>query len=83
MGDTNISGQSEDAASIAAAVSAFLDLPRVMRRLEVALRQLRSVVTGAEDRLADTERGLWDAVQVARFLRVSRSWVYHRRIRNG
>lgn len=82
MGDTNMSGQSEDAARIGAAVSAFLDLPRVMRELEVTLRQLRSVVTGAEelcaDRLADTERGLWDAVQVARFLRVSRSWVYHR-----
>jgi excisionase family DNA binding protein len=82
MGDTNISGQSMDAAKIAAAVSAFLDLPRVMRELEVTLRQLRSVVSSAENRpaggFADTEGGLWDAVQVARFLRVSRSWVYHR-----
>src|SRR6185503_2491990 len=50
MGDTNISGQSTDAAKIAAAVSACLDLPRVMRELEVTLRQLRSVVTGEEDR---------------------------------
>jgi excisionase family DNA binding protein len=83
MSDTNTSsGQSSDTTKIAAAVSAFLDLPRVMRELEVTLRQLRSVVTGAEDlrvdRLTDAERGLWDAVQVARFLRVSRSWVYQR-----
>jgi excisionase family DNA binding protein len=83
MSDNNIStGQSVDTTKVAAAVSAFLDLPRVMRELEFTLRQLRSVVTGAEDRradrLADAERGLWDAVQVARFLRVSRSWVYQR-----
>ncbi len=83
MSDTNIStGQSMDTTKIAAAVSAFLDLPRVMRELEFTLRQLRSVVTGAEDRradrLAEAELGLWDAVQVARFLRVSRSWVYQR-----
>ena len=83
MSDINVSsGQSVDTIKIAAAVSAFLDLPRVMRELEVTLRQLRSVVTGAEDRradrLTDAERGLWNAVQVASFLRVSRSWVYHR-----
>jgi excisionase family DNA binding protein len=67
---------------IAAALSAFLDLPRIMADLEVTLRHLRSVVTGAasrqDDRLAASERGLWDALQVARFLRVSRSWVYQR-----
>ena len=83
MSDSNTAGShSMDATKIAAALSAFLDLPRVMRDLEATLRHLQSVVTGAEerrdDRLADGERGLWDAVQVARFLRVSRSWVYQR-----
>ena len=37
MGDTNVSGQSMDPAKIAEAVSAFLDLPRVRRELEVTL----------------------------------------------
>jgi excisionase family DNA binding protein len=82
MGDHDTSAQSTDATRIAAALSAFLDLPRIMRELEVTLRQLRSVVTSSEnrrtDRLADAEHGLWDANQVARYLRVSRSWVYHR-----
>jgi excisionase family DNA binding protein len=83
MSDSNTTaGQSIDATRVAAALAAFLDLPRVMRDLETTLRTLRSVVSGAdarrEDRLADGERGLWDAMQVARFLRVSRSWVYQR-----
>ena len=34
--------------------------------------------THRPDRLANDHAGLWDANDVARYLRVSRSWVYHR-----
>ena len=35
-------------------------------------------MTNAKDTPADTTDELWDANQVARYLKVSRSWVYQR-----
>lgn len=43
---------------------------------EVAMKLVRGGPAGPVDPFAD--EGLWDAARVAKYLGVSRSWVYHR-----